>query len=154
VYQHVVSLAHASHTPWTGPSRLFFAGLSLASPIGISASINRIFEPILKRHMARPSPLQTALRWSLAYPHPSLDALLDEITQHTGQGPEFIKLAKDQADHLLDLLIGIESHLVRGVANLPNRERKTEFPPASLLELALMPALLQDMSLGLTHRAF
>jgi hypothetical protein len=70
------------------------------------------------------------------------------------QGPECIKHAHDQADHLLDLLIGIEARLVGGIANRPHRERKTEFPPARFMERVLMHALLQDMELGLTHRAF
>jgi hypothetical protein len=67
------------------------------------------------------------------------------------QCAEFVKRAKDQPYHMLDLLVRIIDHLASSVGNIPNGEHEAQRPPARLLQGALIQALLEDMELRLTH---
>ena len=74
-----------------------------------------------------------------------------QVAEHGVQGAEFFKLLEDEAHHLLNLLVGIEDHLPRGVSHIAGRYGEAEFAPPSLAQLALVHALLYDVQLGFAH---
>ena len=48
---------------------------------------------------------------------------------------EFVKLAKDQPDHMLDLLVRIIDHLASCVVDIANGQCEAEGPAAGLLQV-------------------
>ena len=44
------------------------------------------------------------------------------------QRAEFVKLAKDEPHHVLNLFIGILDHLTRSIVDIPNGEREAQRP--------------------------
>src|SRR4029450_9608773 len=70
------------------------------------------------------------------------------------QRAEFVKLAKDEPHHVLDLCIRIMDHLTRSLMDIPPGERQPQRPPARLLKGALIHPLSEEMELCLTHGPF
>src|SRR5262249_30290202 len=70
------------------------------------------------------------------------------------QRAEFVKLAKDDLHHVLDLCIRIMDYLTRSIVDISNGEGEAQRPPARLLQGALIHPLSEEMELRLTHGAF
>jgi hypothetical protein len=77
--QHMVILGRACHSARTRVPRLLFAGIHLAPPIGISASIERVLHHVLQGHAVGPAPGQRALDRAFPEADPKLNIVLDEI---------------------------------------------------------------------------
>ena len=77
-----------------------------------------------------------------------------QVSEKGVNGEEFPELTEDQLYDLPDLFVGIEGHLSRGTSYVAGGDIEAEFAPASLVDLALVHALLDDVQLRLAHRAF
>ena len=125
-------LAGGPHPPGEWSPSLPPPGIHTAAAIGVDSSVGRIAQHVLQPGPARPAPLQfTALR-PLPQPHPELDVVVRQEAQHRIHRAQPLKQVKDQPDHGLDLLIGIQGHLRRGPPHEPGRQRHGQLPPAGL----------------------
>jgi hypothetical protein len=86
-------------------------------------------------------------------PHPDLHLMLDQQPQHRVDRAQLLKQVKHQADHGLDLLVGVEGDLARGSADIPGRQRERQLPTAGLGQPTRRHPLLDQMQLHLRHRA-
>jgi hypothetical protein len=145
--------AGAGDASGPGTARSLLAGIDLASPLGVGASIHWVLQHVLQRHTLRPAPRQCPLGRPLSQADPEWDSVLHQIAQERLERAEVIKLAKDQPDHVLDLFVRIIAHLTSSATDLPTRERQAEGAPPGLLPGALIQAWLEEMPLCLTHGA-
>src|SRR5215831_14415609 len=146
----MVGVVWACDPPCTRAAGLLLAGIDLAPAIGIGAGIEWVLQHILQGHAVGPTPLQWPFDRACPQAYSELNSVLDQVTQERMQGPEFLKCAKDQPDHMLDLGIRIIDDLAGGVVDIPHRQRAAAYTPARLLQGALIPALLEDMKFRFT----
>jgi hypothetical protein len=73
--------------------------------------------------------------------------------QHRIHRAQPLEQVKDQADHGLHLLIGIQGHLARGAAHETGRQRHGQLSPPGLGQPPRPHPLLDQVQLGLADRA-
>ena len=89
---------------------------------------------------ARPTPHQLPAFGPLPHPHPDLDAVIGQETQHPVRRAQPVKQVEDQADHRLDLLIGIHGHLSRRTPHETGRQPPGPHPLLDQMQLSLWGA--------------
>ena len=76
----------------------------------VGPRIDRISQKRLQGRPLGTAPLQCPLGRAFAQAHAKLDTLLGKIAHQGMQRAEFVKLAKNEAHHMLHLRIGIQSN--------------------------------------------
>lgn len=150
----MVAFGSAGHPPRARAAGLVLARVHLPAAIGVGARIHGIFQQILQCHPAGAAPLQRPFGDAFANPYPQADVVVEQVAQQRMQGAQLAELVEDQAHDVLYLLVRVEAHLARGVADVADRQGKGQLAPARLVQLAVVQALLEDMWFGFRHRAF
>ena len=145
-------LARGPHPPGERPPGLPPPGIHGAAAIGVDPSVGRVAEHVLHPGPARPAPRQLPALGSLTHPHSELDVVVRQEAQHRIHRAQPLEQVEDQADHGLDLLIGIQGHLARGAAHETGRQRHGQLPPPGLGQPPRPHPLLDQVQLSLADR--
>jgi hypothetical protein len=105
-------------------AKLFYGALS---PKG-AKNPNGMLQHILQGHAVGPTPLQWPFDKAFPQAYSELNIVLDQVTQERMQCPEFLKFAKDQPDHMLDLGIRIVDDLAGALWTYPIGSAKLSAP--------------------------
>ena len=98
---------------------------------------------------ARPAPLQVAPIRPVVRADPDADAVLDEILQEPVDALELVEFVEDQADDLLDLLVGVEGELAGGELDVADRRADEQLAAHRLVPPPLIEAALEEVGLRL-----
>src|SRR5262249_38328492 len=88
---------------------------------------------------------------SLMGPEGQADLVAHQIAEHGRDGPQFIELVEEQADDVLDLLVGIEVEATRGDPDIAQRRGGEDPAPPRLVEPPLIEPGTHDVQLGFAH---
>ena len=82
-----------------------------------------------------------------------LRLILGEVLDDPERGPHLLEGVEDQAQRLLDLLVGIEDDLAGGVVDQPGGRPEAELAGSGLLQLAPQQPRPDPVQLGFAHGA-
>src|SRR5512132_1251811 len=109
--------------------------------VDVDPGIDRAVDHAGDRRPGRAFPDDLALVGATASADAELDAVLHQEPHHTLDRAELRELRKDQPDHALHLLVGVNDCLPPGVPPVADRQRTGQLAPPALLDAPAPPAL-------------
>ena len=118
------------------------------------AGVARIVQHLQDARMLRRRPQEFTLVRPRTQPAREQEALLPEEADGLDRASGPLEGLEDQADGVLHLGVGIEADRPVGPVHQTDRRAHLEFAAPSLVELTTAHPRLEDVQLGLAHRAF
>ncbi|CAD6562347.1 hypothetical protein LMG28727_07718 [Paraburkholderia kirstenboschensis] len=127
---------------------------SAGTPIGKRTCVSRVVQNLQHARVIDCAPQHVTLADAATNAPGEEDLLPAQAAYYRARGTCLAKRVKQQSHRVLDLPVWIEHRTTIGRIGQPDGQRHFEFAAPCLVENATLQARLEDVQLGLAHRAF